>query len=73
MLHRDISVGNIMIDVEPGPDGLARSFLNDWDLAKWEEAFNLNYGPSQPMGISVCLSFTSLARLLLFTYMHLLS
>lgn len=48
VLHRDISVGNIMIDIETG-----RGFLNDWDLCKYKEDFQLYTAPTQPAGISV--------------------
>ena len=58
VLHRDVSIGNIMINVEPNDSGATQGFLNDWDLCKWEEDIRYGYGPSQPTGISV--SFTRL-------------
>ena len=43
-MHRDVSVGNILIDddpqgVEPDATGYKqpRGFLNDWDLCKYQE------------------------------------
>lgn len=43
VLHRDISVGNVLIidDEEKGYWGI----LNDWDMCKFEE--ELDKGPSQ--------------------------
>ena len=32
ILHRDVSMGNILIDVKTG-----NGFLNDWDLCKYRE------------------------------------
>jgi hypothetical protein len=49
ILHRDISVGNIMIDVR-STTMRPLGFLNDWDMAKWER--DLGEGASQP-GVSV--------------------
>jgi hypothetical protein len=54
VLHRDISVGNILINVE-GDEDDPQGFLNDWDLAKTLEALLACDGPSQPVGISVSL------------------
>ena len=52
VLHRDISVGNILIDVRSPPDHPA-GILNDWDMAKWREDLLSRDGASQP-GVSVC-------------------
>lgn len=55
ILHRDVSVGNIMIDVESPEDDPA-GFLNDWDLCKFAE--DLDKPASQPAGRSVsCMLF----------------
>ena len=54
ILHRDVSVGNIMIDVE-SPEDEPLGFLNDWDLCKFAE--DLNQPPSQPAGRSVSCTF----------------
>ena len=48
VLHRDISIGNIMIDNLTG-----RGFLSDWDLARYAE--DLLGSASEPAGISVSL------------------
>lgn len=50
ILHRDISAGNIMIDVE-SPENKPRGFLNDWDLCKYAE--DLKKPTTQPAGRSV--------------------
>ena len=42
-----------MINLEPDENGDIQGFLNDWDLAKTEEALLNCDGPSQPGGISV--------------------
>jgi hypothetical protein len=42
-----------MINVEDDDDGDPQGFLNDWDLAKTQEALIACDGPSQPVGISV--------------------
>ena len=49
VLHRDISVGNIMIDALTG-----RGLLTDWDLSKYVE--ELDSEAAQPGGRSVCTS-----------------
>ena len=41
VLHRDVSMGNILIDVITG-----NGFLNDWDLCKYKE--EMNQVASQP-------------------------
>ena len=51
VLHRDISVGNILIDVNSPPDD-PRGFLIDWDLCKYKEELGGQSGPSHA-GISV--------------------
>ncbi|KIP08662.1 hypothetical protein PHLGIDRAFT_126863 [Phlebiopsis gigantea 11061_1 CR5-6] len=55
ILHRDISVGNIMINVESSdkPEG----FLNDWDLCKYAE--DLRKPTTQPAGRSGTWPFMS--------------
>lgn len=56
ILHRDVSVGNIMINVESAtkePDG----FLNDWDLCKFVEDFSKP--AAQPAGRSVSDPYTA--------------
>jgi hypothetical protein len=50
VLHRDISVGNIMINAE-SPEDDPEGFLNDWDLCKFAE--DLDKPASQPAGRSV--------------------
>ena len=40
ILHRDVSMSNILIDLETG-----KAFLNDWDLCKYTDEINL--GASQ--------------------------
>ena len=56
ILHRDVSVNNILIDIDPadrapgsddgrGSDGDVRGFLNDWDHCKY--ANELASGPVQ--------------------------
>ncbi|EKM56603.1 uncharacterized protein PHACADRAFT_194196, partial [Phanerochaete carnosa HHB-10118-sp] len=47
ILHRDISVGNIMIDTETG-----QGFLNDWDLCRYREDMETKQPASEPSGIS---------------------
>lgn len=47
VLHHDISAGNIMIDVNTG-----NGFLNDWDLAKYEEDLLAGKSASEPAGVS---------------------
>ncbi|GJE93366.1 hypothetical protein PsYK624_095250 [Phanerochaete sordida] len=54
VLHRDISVGNIMIDAATG-----KGFLNDWDLAKWKEDMENLVPASEPAGISGTMPFKS--------------
>ncbi|PIL24557.1 hypothetical protein GSI_12441 [Ganoderma sinense ZZ0214-1] len=44
VLHRDISVGNIMIRIQP--DGTREGFLIDWDLSRIE--CELGIGPVEP-------------------------
>ena len=51
ILHRDVSVGNIMIDVESPEDDDPEGFLNDWDLCKYVEDFSKP--AAQPAGRSV--------------------
>lgn len=51
VLHRDISIGNIMIDVE-SPPYEAMGFLTDWDLAKYKEDLESD-APSVPGARSV--------------------
>ena len=51
VLHRDISAGNIMIDVTSPAESL-QGFLNDWDMCKYKEDLNNNV-PALP-GRSVC-------------------
>lgn len=48
ILHRDVSVGNIMINCETG-----KGFLNDWDLCKYREDMVVKRPASEPSGISV--------------------
>lgn len=50
ILHRDVSVGNIMIDVESDEEQPI-GFLNDWDLCKYVEDFSKP--AAQPGGRSV--------------------
>ena len=57
VLHRDVSVGNIMINVEPGPDGKTQGFLTDWDICKWKEDLLKSRSATQPAGVSVCNGF----------------
>ena len=40
VLHRDISLSNILIDIETG-----EGILNDWDLAKYKK--HLESGPTR--------------------------
>lgn len=47
ILHRDISIGNIMIDVEPSDEVLWSGFLTDWDLCKYKEDLE-DHVPSLP-------------------------
>ena len=49
VLHRDVSVANILIDVESAP-GVPRAILNDWDLCKYKEQLEI---PSSIPGVSV--------------------
>lgn len=41
ILHRDVSVGNILIDVDPDVSDAGEStptgFLNDWDMCKYKD------------------------------------
>lgn len=53
ILHRDVSVGNILIDTASAP-GNPRGFLNDWDLCKYKDELRNQVAPSQPM-VSVSL------------------
>ena len=50
ILHRDVSVGNIMIDVTSTEEDF-KAFLNDWDLCKYKE--DIRRGVRQHAGISV--------------------
>ncbi|GJE86483.1 hypothetical protein PsYK624_025630 [Phanerochaete sordida] len=52
VLHRDISIGNIMIEPSTG-----KGFLNDWDLSRLSSDFDK--GASEPMGISGTWPFKS--------------
>ena len=52
ILHRDVSIANILIDVE-SPPGESTAFLNDWDLCKTKEQLEEQTEPSQPAGVSV--------------------
>ncbi|EKM56998.1 uncharacterized protein PHACADRAFT_208163 [Phanerochaete carnosa HHB-10118-sp] len=54
ILHRDISIGNIMINVETG-----YGFLNDWDLCKYREDLENSVAASEPSGISGTWAFKS--------------
>ncbi|EKM56598.1 uncharacterized protein PHACADRAFT_194191 [Phanerochaete carnosa HHB-10118-sp] len=54
ILHRDVSVGNIMIDSETG-----EGFLNDWDLCKYREDMAVNRAASEPSGVSGTWAFKS--------------
>ncbi|GJE86570.1 hypothetical protein PsYK624_026500 [Phanerochaete sordida] len=54
ILHRDISIGNIMINVEDG-----YGFLNDWDLCKFREDLESGAPASEPSGISGTWAFKS--------------
>ncbi|GJE93365.1 hypothetical protein PsYK624_095240 [Phanerochaete sordida] len=54
VLHRDVSVGNIMIDAETG-----EGFLNDWDLAKFKKDMDNLVPASEPAGISGTRPFKS--------------
>lgn len=51
ILHRDVSVANILIDISSTP-GDSKGFINDWDLCKYKEELNTRTSPSQP-GVSV--------------------
>ncbi|KAA1476291.1 hypothetical protein DENSPDRAFT_827176 [Dentipellis sp. KUC8613] len=49
VLHRDISVNNILILESGNGDNITRrGLLNDWDLCKYKEQMNDNMGPRQP-------------------------
>lgn len=54
VLHRDISVGNIMINVDDDT-----GFLNDWDLCKYRAELEGGSGASEPSGISGTWAFKS--------------
>ncbi|EKM56600.1 uncharacterized protein PHACADRAFT_207804 [Phanerochaete carnosa HHB-10118-sp] len=54
ILHRDISIGNIMIDTQTG-----KGFLNDWDLCKYREDMETKRPASEPSGISGTWAFKS--------------
>ncbi|GJE86573.1 hypothetical protein PsYK624_026530 [Phanerochaete sordida] len=54
ILHRDVSIGNIMIDCETG-----NGFLNDWDLCKYREDMEDKRAASEPSGISGTWAFKS--------------
>ncbi|EKM57057.1 uncharacterized protein PHACADRAFT_208209 [Phanerochaete carnosa HHB-10118-sp] len=58
VLHRDVSVGNIMIDAATGA-----GFLNDWDLAKFKEDMDKLVPASEPAGISGTIPFKSVLSL----------
>ena len=60
ILHRDVSVANILIDVE-SPPGNLRGFLTDWDLCKSEEQLESQTAPSQP-GVSVSAELDCIMR-----------
>lgn len=50
VLHRDVSIGNIMIDAE-SPEDNPQGFLNDWDLCKYKEDLDTevpSLGPGCP-------------------------
>lgn len=50
ILHRDISIGNILIDATSEP-AAPRGLLADWDLSKHRD--ELDGAPTQPGGRSV--------------------
>ncbi|GJE86587.1 hypothetical protein PsYK624_026670 [Phanerochaete sordida] len=54
ILHRDVSIGNIMINAETG-----KGFLNDWDLCKYREDLDNMVPASEPAGISGTWAFKS--------------
>ncbi|GJE86559.1 hypothetical protein PsYK624_026390 [Phanerochaete sordida] len=58
VLHRDVSAGNIMIDVHTG-----KGFLNDWDLAKYKEDLGSGAPASEAGGISGTWPFLSATAL----------
>ena len=45
VLHRDVSPGNILIDIQSDVVEDPRAFLNDWDLCKFRD--DLTKGPTQ--------------------------
>lgn len=47
ILHRDISIGNILIDAESSDKNTWQGFLTDWDLCKHTEDLD-NHVPSLP-------------------------
>ena len=52
VLHRDVSLGNILIDTAEVP-GIPNGFLNDWDRCKYKEELEDGVGPSPQTGVSV--------------------
>ncbi|TFY63743.1 hypothetical protein EVG20_g6183, partial [Dentipellis fragilis] len=49
VLHRDVSVNNILIlETGNGDNVTRRGLLNDWDLCKYKEQMGENMGPRQP-------------------------
>lgn len=66
MLHRNISTGNILIDIE-SPPGEPRGLLADWDLCKYK--IQMNDLPTQPGGRSVsCIAGRSVMLSLIALY-----
>lgn len=54
VLHHDVSIGNILIDVISG-----YGFMNDWDLAKYREDLEKGAKASEPAGVSGTWPFKS--------------
>lgn len=54
ILHRDISIGNIMFSFKRAPEDryVTEGVLNDWDLCIYEGEMNL---AGSPTGRTVCL------------------
>ena len=55
VLHRDVSIGNILIDTAADPSDPV-GFLCDWDLCRYKEELETGVGPIQPAGVSVSIS-----------------
>ena len=54
IMHRDVSIGNIMIDVEAASRGKWYGYLTDWDLCKYKEDMDKQVRSLPGRSVSLC-------------------